>query len=120
VVCADRLSSSAANSPDLRGRAPLGLPLENRSADTLICEHTLHEEIMTHPTRLSWTAGDLEKLEKLIDGGASAVRAAAALGRKITVVQSKARSIGKPFPTMRETRKMLFPGPRGKSALWQY
>jgi hypothetical protein len=67
--------------------------------------------MMAHPTKLSWTAGDLEKLEKLIDEGASAVRAAAALKRRIVVVQTKARSIGKPFPTVREMRKKLFAGP---------
>jgi gamma-glutamyltranspeptidase len=44
-----------------------------------------------------WTAAQTERLIVLIDAGASAATAAVALKRSITVVQIKARSIGKPF-----------------------
>jgi gamma-glutamyltranspeptidase len=44
-----------------------------------------------------WTAAQIERLILLIDAGSSAAGAAVALKRSITVVQTKARSIGKPF-----------------------
>jgi hypothetical protein len=44
-----------------------------------------------------WTAAHIERLIVLIDAGSSAATAAVALKRSITVVQTKARSIGKPF-----------------------
>jgi hypothetical protein len=66
-------------------------------------------------TKYSWTPEEVEKLARLIASGASAARAAAALGRKIMAVQVKARSIGKPFQTVREMRKKLYPdSPKGK------
>jgi hypothetical protein len=42
-----------------------------------------------------WTAAQIERL--LVDAGSSAASAAVALKRSITVVQTKARSLGKPF-----------------------
>jgi gamma-glutamyltranspeptidase len=44
-----------------------------------------------------WTAAHTERLVVLIDAGSSAATAAVALKRSITVVQTKARNIGKPF-----------------------
>jgi gamma-glutamyltranspeptidase len=46
-----------------------------------------------------WTAAQIERLIELIDAGSSAASAAVALKRSITVVQAKARSVGKPFQT---------------------
>jgi hypothetical protein len=65
---------------------------------------------MPHPTKLSWTENDLKKLEALLDAGASARRAAAALNRSVATVQSQARKSGRLFSTMRETRKKVFGG----------
>ncbi|MDB5617878.1 hypothetical protein [Tardiphaga sp.] len=58
-----------------------------------------------HPTKLTWSDEHVEKLAALILGGASPVRAAAALNRKIKAVRVKARKIGKPFPLLRLLRK---------------
>jgi hypothetical protein len=44
-----------------------------------------------------WTAAQIERLIWLIDAGSSAASAAVVLKRSITVVQTKARSLGKPF-----------------------
>jgi hypothetical protein len=44
-----------------------------------------------------WTAAQIERLIVLIDAGSSAASAAVVLKRSITVVQTKARSLGKPF-----------------------
>jgi hypothetical protein len=44
-----------------------------------------------------WTVAQTERLIVLIDAGSSAANAAVALKRSIIVVQTKARSIGKPF-----------------------
>jgi gamma-glutamyltranspeptidase len=44
-----------------------------------------------------WTAAQIERLILLIDAGSSAASAAVALKRSITVVQAKARILGKPF-----------------------
>jgi gamma-glutamyltranspeptidase len=44
-----------------------------------------------------WTAAQIERLIALSDAGSSAASAAVALKRSITVVQTKARSLGKPF-----------------------
>jgi hypothetical protein len=44
-----------------------------------------------------WTPAQIERLVVLIDAGSSATSAAVALKRSIAVVQTKARSLGKPF-----------------------
>jgi hypothetical protein len=51
-----------------------------------------------------WTTAQVGRLVLLIDAGASAASAAIVLKRSVAVVQSKARSLGKPFPivTLRE------------------
>jgi hypothetical protein len=57
------------------------------------------------PNVKPWIAEDVAKLEKLLDGGATAVRAAAALSRTIVSVQTKARQIGRQFPDKRAIKK---------------
>jgi hypothetical protein len=44
-----------------------------------------------------WTSAQIDRLIVLIDAGSSAASAAVALKRSITIVQAKARSLGKPF-----------------------
>jgi hypothetical protein len=44
-----------------------------------------------------WTAAHVSQLVMLIEAGSSAASAAITLKRSISVVQSKARSLGKPF-----------------------
>jgi GcrA cell cycle regulator len=58
-----------------------------------------------HPTSQSWTVEQTGKLQGLVASGASAVRAAVAMKRSTSAVRAKARELGTPFPTMRETRK---------------
>jgi hypothetical protein len=60
---------------------------------------------MQHPTRLSWTPEQIARLEAMIDAGATAFRAAAAMKRTIISVQTKARQLGKPFPHVRAIRR---------------
>lgn len=48
--------------------------------------------------KTDWTPEQVARLECLIDSGASAIRAAAALKRTIVSVQQRARVMGKPFP----------------------
>jgi GcrA cell cycle regulator len=52
-----------------------------------------------------WTEEDAERLKALIQSGASAVRASAALKRPLTTVKLKARKMGMPFPHDRELKK---------------
>jgi gamma-glutamyltranspeptidase len=51
-----------------------------------------------------WTAAPIGQLVVLIDAGSSAASAAIALKRSISVVQNKARSLGKPFPIVASRR----------------
>ncbi len=44
-----------------------------------------------------WTAAHISQLVALIDAGCSAASAAIALKRSISLVQNKARRLGKPF-----------------------
>jgi hypothetical protein len=44
-----------------------------------------------------WISAQIERLILLVDAGSSTATAAVALKRSITVVQTKARSLGKPF-----------------------
>jgi hypothetical protein len=53
-----------------------------------------------------WTTADIGHLVLLIDSGSSAARAAIVLKRSISVVQSKARSLGKPFPIAASGRRL--------------
>jgi hypothetical protein len=73
-----------------------------------------------HPTKVSWTVEDVEKLASLVESGASPARAAAALNRKIVAVRVKARLIGKPFPPLRIVRKKWQPEPIKPNAMKPY
>lgn len=61
----------------------------------------------SHPTSLSWTQEQDEKLRALIASGTSALRAAAALKRGTSSVRIRARKLGVPFPTVREVRRKI-------------
>jgi gamma-glutamyltranspeptidase len=52
-----------------------------------------------------WTAAHIGRLVVLIDAGSSAASAAILLKRSISVVQNKARSLGKPFPMVASARR---------------
>jgi hypothetical protein len=57
--------------------------------------------VLGHMVRIGsrkWTAAHVSQLVVLIDAGCSAATAAIVLKRSISVVQNKARSLGKPFP----------------------
>jgi hypothetical protein len=56
---------------------------------------------MAHPTKRSWTNDDIVRLIELAENGSSAMRAAAALNRRATVVTKKARELGKPLEGVR-------------------
>jgi hypothetical protein len=54
-----------------------------------------------------WDTEDVAKLKELADNGASALRAAAALGRPITSVRRKAFDLGIPLAGVRKVRADL-------------
>jgi hypothetical protein len=54
-----------------------------------------------------WDTEDVAKLKALVDSGASALRAAAALGRPITSVKRKASDLGIPLAGVRKVRADL-------------
>ncbi len=72
------------------------------------------------PTKVSWTVEDVQKLAKLLENGASPGRAAAALKRKIGAVRSRARAIGKPFPSLRVARRKWNSEPAKPNSLRPY
>jgi hypothetical protein len=51
-----------------------------------------------------WTAEEVARLIELAENGATATRAAGALGRPMASVQVKARSLGKPLLGIRQVR----------------
>jgi hypothetical protein len=51
-----------------------------------------------------WTTEDCEKLKALVQQGASAFRASAALRRSVPTVKNKARELGCPFPLLQGVR----------------
>jgi hypothetical protein len=53
----------------------------------------------------SWTPQDDERLQAFVAQGASVVKVAAALKRKIVSVRMRARALGCPFPTLRVARQ---------------
>jgi hypothetical protein len=67
-----------------------------------------------------WTAQECEKLKDLVQQGASAFRASAALHRSHASVRNKARELGCPFPLIRslraKTRAILEDAPSTKAA----
>ena len=52
-----------------------------------------------------WTEADNERIREFVKQGVSIVRAAASLKRTTISVRARARKIGSPFPSMKETRK---------------
>jgi hypothetical protein len=63
----------------------------------------LDYEIMLSRNKL-WTKEEDERLRAFVAQGASAVKVAAALKRKIVSVRTHARALGCPFPTSRGRR----------------
>jgi hypothetical protein len=55
----------------------------------------------------TWTKEEDERLRALVAEGASVVKAAAALKRKIASVRARARALGCPFPPLRVVRQKL-------------
>ena len=53
------------------------------------------------------SAEDDERLKRLIEEGASALRTASAMKRKVLAVRIRARKLGLAFPTVRERRQQL-------------
>jgi hypothetical protein len=53
---------------------------------------------MKRLTKQAWTPEQLARLSQLVSDGASAARASVVLKRTIVAVQSKAISLGTPFP----------------------
>ena len=51
-----------------------------------------------------WTPEDDERIRTFVAKGVSALRASAALKRNKQVVVERARKLGCPFPTLKETR----------------
>jgi len=54
-----------------------------------------------------WSDGDVGRLRALVASGVSPLRAAVMLKRTTMSVQSKARLVGPPFPSMLDERKKL-------------
>ena len=61
---------------------------------------------MTEP-RWAWTKEEDERLRNLVAEGASIVKAAAALKRKMISVRGRARALGCPFPALGVARRKL-------------
>lgn len=59
------------------------------------------------PLVKAWTQEDLDKLKRMALSGSSPIRCAAALRRSSSSVRAKARELGTPFRSLRETRKLL-------------
>jgi hypothetical protein len=59
------------------------------------------------PLTKQWTSEETEKLRKLVESGASPIRCAAALKRRVASVRLQARKIGTPFPSRRDVTKAL-------------
>lgn len=54
-----------------------------------------------------WDAEEVARLKALVEHGATALRAAAALGRPLTSVKRKANDLGIPLPSVRKLRAHL-------------
>jgi hypothetical protein len=52
-----------------------------------------------------WTAEDDARLKRFIEQGASALRTASAMKRRVLAVRIRARKLGLAFPTVRERRQ---------------
>lgn len=58
-----------------------------------------------HVTSRSWTSEHIEELRKLVEAGASPLRAAARLNRTSVSVQIKAKELGIPFRDKRIVKR---------------
>jgi hypothetical protein len=67
-----------------------------------------------HSRNKPWTAEDDERLKALAVQGASIIRAAGALNRKINSVRDRARKLGCPFATLAAERKRWVEMPTGE------
>jgi hypothetical protein len=54
-----------------------------------------------------WSEEETARLKEFVARGASLLRVAAALNRKMASVRTQAHKIGTPFPNQREARKKL-------------
>ena len=54
-----------------------------------------------------WSDDELKRLVEIVSAGGSAVRAAAALNRKIISCQAQARKMGMPFTLLSVRRRMI-------------
>jgi hypothetical protein len=63
--------------------------------------------VSRHLLAKPWDTDDVAKLKALVDSGASALRAAAALRRPITSVKRKAYDLGIQLPGVRKIRADL-------------
>jgi hypothetical protein len=61
--------------------------------------------------RKPWSPEENERLKAFVASGASVVRAAAALERKMRNVRNQARKLGTPFPAMSAARKKFADAP---------
>jgi hypothetical protein len=68
------------------------------------CLWCLRDDAM-EPIKGPWTEQDNERLLEMVGRGASAFRASAALKRSVPSVRGRARKLGSPFPSIRESRK---------------
>jgi hypothetical protein len=62
-----------------------------------------HQRIRNQPW--VWTQDDDERLRAFVAQGASVVKAAASLKRRIISVRARARALGCPFPPLRVVRQ---------------
>ena len=63
-----------------------------------------------------WTPAENARLKDLVAGGATFIKAAAALNRTTTSVRNQARKLGSPFQPIKEVRKKWAQSP---SNLWR-
>lgn len=60
---------------------------------------------MTHVTNRTWMPAQVEELRRLVEAGASPVKAAARLKRSTVSVQIKAKDLGTPFADKRVLKR---------------
>jgi hypothetical protein len=61
---------------------------------------------MREPMSRPWTEDHLILLKEMVRTGSSPLRAAAALKRSLASVKSRARSLGTPFPTYAQAKRL--------------
>jgi hypothetical protein len=61
--------------------------------------------MLSRSQRWAWTKEEDERLRTLVAQGASIVKAAAALNRKLVSTRTRARALGCPFPPLRTVRQ---------------